>query len=1015
MKKRFFTFLMAVWALLSISQTVKAADSPTGNDAKYYLFGSMNNNNWDEPYCPFTTTDDGKTYTCTLSTNQDVTVYFKPKRSADGSWLAPGASNAYITTELQSTTDDDNGAWMLDAKSNKTYTIILDCSGTGNPMIKYTEGGSGDVVTSNIQLFNGETALTGSNGRYTLDLSNVTSDASITLTIDGEKYGLAEAKTIDAVGTTSDIAFTTEGTKALTLKAGFIYSITVTDEGKMTVVASVDTIKNNPLPKRTYTQGYYLAGNFFTFSGDKVTYDDAVFKFQQQKNDATIESGKDYEVYKVEIPASLTAHAQVMYVDEFGKTKSIFGPGQKIDITNTDPQTNSSTSWFSTLANVCDPITKENSNYWNFISRNASASQYSDGMYNLYIAVEAKTHTIKKWKIEHIGNKRVAFFISDAKNATAMPLYDTYKKSPEQFSNKFYASINLSAEHSYYVISNYVVDKQYVDETSSNNIEKLSSQYDAHKPDGDVVSCPTTNKLFLLGNGGYPVETADDHNQFSPNEKPMKPADNQQGSIIVEYNPSKGKINETNANKYLGIRGEVIIKDTRVKLTSISMVGDAIPGTVKEGGIWDYASTAADMTYDETEKCYKVTLVTTAKDGAAKFRFVGNHTKEINWHEDSTTDPKMKAKTPLDGNGEGHEATPYDPNKVNYTEKGSEVNPGKDWDIIWNRPAGRWTVRLYFYTYNKDNGNGDNIPVTDYYYTISENRELELRDFNDVVYKDVNNKRTILNRGEYKYFRTWSAVKAWEISKDVDIFVVDGKTVDTDKRIVKFSLKKINADPTGKKNVIPSNTGVILATKNTYDKIEGGAQVFERASLTSYNTMVIPIKEYNSSTEATADYKDTNLLKPLIEAQVVHTMDHTTYNGVTGDYYNYLFGFFNAKKGLGVTTGYEDNEFLMGFWISKGTGAFYNNSAYLPILEADAKIMGLGVSHNDIDPTSGAKKVPALFFDFANVDGTTGIDEVVNTTVKNHDGKYYTLSGQQVEKPTAGGVYIHNGKKFVVK
>lgn len=237
--------------------------------------------------------------------------------------------------------------------------------------------------------------------------------------------------------------------------------------------------------------------------------------------------------------------------------------------------------------------------------------------------------------------------------------------------------------------------------------------------------------------------------------------------------------------------------------------------------------------------------------------------------------------------------------------------------------------------------------------------------------------------------------------------------MDTDKRIVKFSLKKINADPTGKKNVIPSNTGVILATKNTYDKIEGGAQVFERASLTSYNTMVIPIKEYNSSTEATADC--INLLKPLIQAQVVHTMDHTTYNGVTGDYYNYLFGFFNAKKGLGVTTGCSDNEFLLGFWISKGTGSFYNNSAYLPILEADAKIMGLGVSHNDFDPTSGAKKVPALFFDFANVDGTTGIDEVVNTTVKNHDGKYYTLSGQQVEKPTTSGVYIHNGKKFVVK
>lgn len=147
----------------------------------------------------------------------------------------------------------------------------------------------------------------------------------------------------------------------------------------------------------------------------------------------------------------------------------------------------------------------------------------------------------------------------------------------------------------------------------------------------------------------------------------------------------------------------------------------------------------------------------------------------------------------------------------------------------WNRPAGRWTVRLYFYTYNKDNGKGDNVPVTDYYYTISENRELELRDLEDVVYMSKENKRNILLRGGYKYFRTWSAKKAWKISKDIDIFVVDNMTEDKDKGIVKFSLKKITADPNGKDNVIPSNTGVILATKKTAGEIEDGAQVFERA------------------------------------------------------------------------------------------------------------------------------------------------------------------------------------------
>lgn len=972
---------------------------------KLYLIGGVTNKWSEELNCPFETTD-GATYKYVLDAAESADYYFRVKTASTEYY--PQINDASVGTEFTSANEGkgSNKAWKLTMTKGKSYTLIFDYK---NKQIKYSEGGS-EVVTKVIKLLNGSDELTGSNGKYTLDLSSATADATITLTIDGKKYGLAAAKTISAAGT-SDIAFTTGGTEALTLKAGLLYSITVTDEGKMTVVASVDTTKNNPLPKRTYTQGYYLAGNFFTFSGDKVTYDDAVFKFQQQGNDT-----EGNAVYMVEIPASLTAHAQVMSVDEFGKPKNVYGPGSAYGISYTCPTTIEAIKTGQLKLAGSDPETfNEGTNYWDIVSRNHSETEYSDGMYKVFITVDKKTGEPTMWKFEHIGNKRVAFFISDAKNATAMPVYDTYKTNVKQFSDKFFASVNLSAEHSYYVISNYVMKKEFVDKTNSNFIEKLSSQYRACSPNSNAVNCPTTNKLFLLGNGGHSIEDPDGQdkfNRFSPNEEPMKPSSNELGSLIIEYNPSNGT--DDGAKQHLGICGRVLIRDTRAKLTSVSMVGDAIPGTVKDG-VWDYKSTAADMTYDETEKCYKVTLVTTAKDGAAKFRFVGNHTKEINWHEDSTTDSKMKAKTPLDGNGEGHEATSYDPNKVNYTEKGSEVNPGKDWDIIWNRPAGRWTVRLYFYTYNKDNGNGDNIPVTDYYYTISANTELELRDFENVVYKSLDNKRIIHNRGGYKYFRTWSAVKAWKISKDVDIFVVDGMTEGTDGK-AKFTLKKVNADPTNTYNVIPSETGVILATKKTAADIDGHAEERERASLTSYNTMVIPMEEYNPNAETTStDYVGTkytgkNLLNTLITAQVVPTKE--VKEGVT--YYNYLFGFYNAKKGLGVTGGYNDNDFLMGFWISKGTGAFYNNSAYLPIAETDVNKMGLGVSHNDYT-SNGAKKVPALFFDFANADGTTGIDEVVNTTVKNHDGKYYTLSGQQVEKPTAGGVYIHNGKKFVVK
>lgn len=980
----------------------------TGTYEKLYLIGGLTGT-WDTGTSrPFATTD-GKTYEYVFDadytntfTGESADFYFRVKIGSQQ--YQPQTNDAPVGTELTSAIKGSSNAWKLTMTKGKSYTLIFDLT---NKQIKYSEGGS-EVVTKVIKLLNGSTEVTGSNGKYTLDLSSATSDATITLNIGGADYGLTTAKTIDAVGTTSDIAFTTEGTKALTLKAGFIYSITVTDEGKMTVVASVDTIKNNPLPKRTYTQGYYLAGNFFTFSGDKVTYDDAVFKFQQQENDT-----KDNAVYMVEIPASLTAHAQVMSVDEFGKPQKVYGPGSAFGISYTCPTTIEAIKTGQLKLAGSDPETfNEGTNYWNIVSRNHSETEYSDGMYKVFITVDKKTGEPTMWKFKHIGNKRVAFFISDAKNATAMPLYDTYKKNEKQFCNAFFGSVNLSAGHSYYVISNYIMNKDYVNKTNELYKEELSSKYDAHYPDGNVVHCPTTNKLFLLGNGGYVFEEANDHNQFSPNEEPMKPSSDKQGSLIIRYNCSNGNGDE--AKKHLGIRGQVIISNTRATITSVSMVGDAIPGTFKVDKttgetVWDYASTAADMTYDETEKCYKVTIVTKAADGEKKFRFVGNHTQKINWHEDSTTDPKMKAKTPLDGNGEGHEAASYDPNRVNYTEKNE--NSEADWDIIWNRPAGRWTVRLFFYTRNDGNENA----VTDYYYTISANTELELRDFENVVYKSLDNKRIIHNRGGYKYFRTWSAVKAWKISKDVDIFVVDGMTEGTDGK-AKFTLKKVNADPTNTYNVIPSETGVILATKKTAADIDGHAEERERASLTSYNTMVIPMEEYNPNAETTStDYVGTkytgkNLLNKLITAQVVPTKE--VKEGVT--YYNYLFGFYNAKKGLGVTEGYNDNDFLMGFWISKGTGAFYNNSAYLSIAETDVNKMGLGVSHNDYT-SNGAKKVPALFFDFANADGTTGIDEVVNTTVKNHDGKYYTLSGQQVEKPTAGGVYIHNGRKFVVK
>lgn len=782
-----------------------------------------------------------------------------------------------------------------------------------------------------------------------------------------------------------------------------------TGGGSGSTTVDWNTVTTNRLTGKKYTQGFYLAGNFFTFDKDnEINYDDAVFKFQQQK-DQDISNAKGaktvYEVYKVEIPASLKALAQVMYVDEFGNRKYIFGPGSACEINKDKPQTDTLIGWFdATTVSAYDPITRENANYWNFVSRNVSSTEYSDGMYNLYIAVDPN-HTVAKWKIEHDSDMRVAYFISDASDATAMPIYDAYDKGVKYFSNRFYGSVNFAEDRSYYVISNLVLNRE--NDIVNHTKEKYGTVVSASDETPKSKYIPTTKKLFLMGNGGLDFVDKDPNNIVCPNEKPIKFGADWSGNQIVEYNPSKGKREIANTDKHLGFAGEVQFQGgKRVKITSVSMVGDAFPGTLKVDEttgkkVWDYTSNAVDMTYDDVEQCYKTTVITTVDEGKKHFRFVGNHNKDINWYEDTDgTEPDKMAKTPLtDSKAKGHTADANDPNKVNYTQ--SNENPEEKWNIIWNRPAGRWTVRLYFYTYNVA---GE--PVTDYYYTISANRELELRDFDDVVYKSLDNKRNIRLRGDYKYFRTWSAIKAWKISKDVDIFIVDGINKDGD--CVKFHLQKISAGKTVEDNVIPANTGVILATKKTAEEIDGGAEFFKRASLTTYNTLVIPIEEYGSTTAAT-DYTVTNKLKPLTEAQVVPTYNEKTHE------YNYLFGFYRANKVPNNTIYKADNDFLLGFWISNGTGAFYNNSAYLPIDEATAKKMNLGVSFDDIDIATGAKKFPGVIFDFANVGGTTGINEVVNQSTKLNDGKYYTLSGQQVEKPTAGGIYIHNGRKFVVK
>lgn len=747
-----------------------------------------------------------------------------------------------------------------------------------------------------------------------------------------------------------------------------------------------NTVNTNRLKNHVYTQGFYLAGNFFTFSDSKVTYDDAVFKFQQQKDkDVSINVGPRtvYDIYMVEIPASLTAHAQVMYVDETGKAVKVFGPTSAYGISETCPTTEAKSTKWETLKGTEEFSEKDN--FWNFSTRNKSQSKYSDGLYEVYIAVNKTTHLPEMWKIKHQAKKRVAYFISDAPDATAMPLYDTYKKDDPQFANKFFATVNLAANRSYYVISNYIYNNTKVND---------AKDYGAFDPGLHAIPSQTTNKLFLQGNGDLDFTGNSPDNLIFPNGAPLKVDKKYWGTRIVEYNPSKGNRDKT----VYGFNGELILRGERAVLTSVSLVGDAIPGTLNADKSWNYKSNVSDMVYDETEQCYKARVVTTAEGYGKPFRFVGNRDPQITWYENTKTDIKEMAQYPYkpdDTSAPGHTAEANDPNQVNYTEKGE--NSEEDWNIIWNRPAGRWTVRLYFYTYSDGND-----PKTDYYYTITASRDMELHDVGDVVYGSLDNKQNITNLGGYKFMRTWSAQKAWKISDKVDIFVVSSIT-DDKSGVVKMTLTNINEYVSPVDRVIPANTGVILATKYDASDIRG-AKFKSREDFTSYNNLVIPMEQYEDDVE----YKGgTNFLEKILVSRVIPSSDEK--------HYNYLFGYYNTQIATGDET-CDKHNYLLGFWISKGSKPYPSNSSYLPIPKDKAATMKrLGTRFDDFVTVGSAKKVPGVIFDFDNVGGTTGINEVVNQSTKLNDGKYYTLSGQQVEKPTAGGIYIHNGRKFVVK
>lgn len=799
-------------------------------------------------------------------------------------------------------------------------------------------------------------------GSFVMDLTNETADATIKFSIDNVVYGLATAQTISAIGTTSGIAFIAEGPEALTLKAGLIYSLSVTEDGKMTVVAK---------KKGAADGNYYLVGNFFD-GETEINYDNKYFRFINNKGDGKL---------TFDIPASLTIKAQV-----YGADGKCYGPvydsGETFfGISKTKPTATDKSVNGKLVAGT---------NYWNFTERGLDET----GIYTITITVDA-TGTPTNWDVTYDNSKRMAYFLVDPTKDPDAVVHPTYAvvNADRSCSNNFYGNIHMDADDNCFVVG---------------NIKQES--------DDNIVGHPlkTTPKLYLQGNGGLdPTTTVEDsqrdlYTKLYPSRTPGF-SYNETKTMVLEYNPSKGHNTVANEPGNHGIGGEILkassqITDDQDPITSVQIVGNGVVGS------WDLDD-AQEMTYNKKLDCWEYTFKTDkSEDADNKFRFIANRSWKYNWGEDST-EPSKQARTPYkDTTKPGLEASLKEPNELGFTKNGTERGgDGTYGDMIFNRPAGEWTIRLYIRTLEKEDGSGYDARHA-YTITGSESKDIYLTYLKD------------------RFIRTYSNDKPMNpVNDNVEIYEVykyvkpEGGDADNIYERGTVHLRRLK--------YVPANVGVVLIGVVPDGNYEDG-QTLKFSLLERTEESVGPDGDYrevwtNSDKYIAKGNQWNNYLVPTVKAEndlgnaKVDESGKITYRYFgLGNYYR-----TNYHKSLGNDDTQED---YIGFFRLTANGRSGANKAYLSI-PANAEVgNGVGATYgyidyngqllgnkyeNDISPVQLAK-MALVFDDLVDGNETTGIKEL--ETKKMNNNKYYNLQGIEIAHPVKG-IYIHNGKKIIVK
>lgn len=962
-------FLMSIPLKMMADEEVKAVS--------HYLQPG----NWDVNANFNFTKKDGNIYTCTLDNVPSGTqaIWFRIKIGTTEYGPQENAIEDLTLTSFYQqiypiSWKEPKALKIVPTPGKTSYTITYNHK-TKEIKCEASEGGSTDV-TKEIKLLNGTSELTSSNGKYTLDLSGETSsDAKITLTIDGKKYGLAEAKTISAVGITSDIAFTEDASEVLTLKTGFVYTLIVAENGKMKVVAR----------QRGAADGsYYLVGNFFNEDGENINYDKKYFRFINNKGDGNL---------YFDIPASLNVKAQV-----YGADGKCYGPKDNKEIGIDKPaSTDDKTAKGEMVAGK--------DNYWSFTDRGFVEGKKQVGIYRVTIKVDEETGVPSTWNITYDKTKRMAYFLVDPDediDAVAQPCYTDYlpkEENPDKkWSNNFYGNIYLEAGQHCFVVG---------------NIQKQANDDEQEKP------LKTTTKLYLQGNGGLDPTTntgsGDWHytNVF-PNEAGFCYGETK--SMVLEYNPSKGNGDHLSE----GIGGEIQkahnqITDDQDPITSIQIVGNGVVDS------W-IVDKAQDMKYNKTLDCWEYKFRTEKEESVDnKFRFIANKDWKYNWGEESL-EKKDQARPYTDTNPEnGHEASLKDPNQLNLTKDGkagseTDRNGSNTFgDMYFNRPAGEWTIRFYIRTLLDETGN--NYKAV-YAYTITGSAS------NDVILTYCNG----------QFIRTYSNNKAMNPDNDnvkiYEVYRYDKPAEETESGKVDNIYAKGTVH-LRRLNYIPANVGVVLigvAPEGTYNENDKLAfSLLERTE----DPEIAPADSCtlwkNADTYIQHGDKWNNYLVPTVQANDNLGNAYVDKSGKITYRYFGLSNYYRTKYHQSIKDTDTQNDYL-GFFRLTSNGKSGANKAYLSI-PANAEVgNGVGATygyidfngqllenkfHDQYEAETPAKfaNMAMIFDDLIEGNETTGIKEL-ETEVLN-DNKYYNLQGIEVAYPVKG-IYIHNGKKVIV-